>query len=195
MPSKRQRKKRAAAKAEVAKTHDGAHGRVQNSDAVAGGCTEHSMDRDATGGLNMNARVGATPEFSMMHDATIELDTDQAACADMRGVVPSMDAAQLQEFNMEMTLPSENIGHATPEYRQSAVREQQHSCQQADDAKSAVMLAISQLLQELQIAQCPSEWSLPTVQPLLMEVLNARTKKIDIARTKRQRRRENRKKK
>ena len=87
---------------------------------------------------------------------------------------------------MEMTLPSENIGHVTPLYRQPAVREQQHSCQQADDAKSAFMLTISQLLQELQIAQYPSEWSLPTVQPLLMEVLNARTKKIDIARTKRQ---------
>lgn len=197
----RSKRQRAKAKAENAKAATVAHDSPKSfpvtthDTSFRGRIADHadkqtaaSPSRQAVHGSDMQA--GDSPEFNMYTTTTA---TFGDASASITSVVPLMEACQQKELNMRT---HEVRGHR--HYDSDEPTPVQYT-QRAETATAAVvtpemMLAASQLLQEMKLTQIPPTWSDPTVEPLLIEVLNARAKSITRARSRREKRRQNRRK-
>jgi len=151
------------------------------------GARQQTMTVKAANGSGMDA---GNTEFNMTmtRTQTQTLDTKHSTSALETCVVQSMDACdRLQEFNMET-----QTNECQP--TRSAITTSATTMPMDDAASPEMILAATQLLQELKLTTFPPAWEDPTVMPLLKEVLDARTKKISIARKRREKRRENRRK-
>lgn len=139
--------------------------------------------------LSMDARK--EPEFNMKPAKTNELDNKHDRSDEVHSMVPAMNASDAQEFDMATTCLQQA---SDPESMQTNFAHTNFAdqVQSAFDVRTPQTLAIAQLINELQLTDFPPEWEHPFVQPLLMEVLHERAKKIEKARSQRQKRREHR---
>jgi len=198
MPSKRQRRKRIAEKAAVNKTREDAscsfRGRVERTTPDKCAETMLTCRNASTAGLSMLAGAEVAPEFEMTDTRAAEFGfrkrQDSNVVQEQHVVITQENAGDAPEFTLGKTHVEKCTDPALPTHTKHTVTGETVL---PIDADPPLMVAAQQLMQQLQLKQFPAEWDSPIVQPLLMEVLTERAKKIMTARKRRSKRRENRK--
>jgi len=200
MPSKRQRRKRAAEKAEVNRTRDdNFRRRVERTTANKCAAAELPCRNAHAGGSSMLAGAEVAPEFEMTDTRAagfkLGREQDSLAATQQHVVSTQKDAGDAPEFILGTTHAEETCRTkpAVPATPNDAQHIANSDVARSFDADPPMMVAAKQLLQQLQLAEFPAEWDSPIVQPLLLEVLTERAKKIMTARKRRSKRRDNRK--